>query len=396
MKQLITLATLTLTAFYSYSQLPGLQDCIQYAYNHHPNIQSAERQLERYRMEQKAIFNPDALQLNYTNGNINSGMVDYAVDISQSFDFPTEYFTHNALNKKIVQIGHQELNLQKLSIKKEVKSAYNTLLFQKSRYILLNQFNTHLNNFETIAQDHFLQDSTTELEYAAAKARHQEILVMINQQQLEIAYALNNLIRWTGNRNIVDIKDSTIKKSSSQYISPDSKESLYKSLQESHFELSQQELRAEKAALTPDITLGYFNQQIDGIGGFDGILIGTSIPLIFSGQSKMIKAAKIETERQEKEVEAIELMIDMEISNHLINLEKYDNMISFFELQGALLSDQLMKSLDMKFKNNEIDYVEYIRDLDQAFDLRIQYLENLYNYNESLYNLELLQSTGID
>lgn len=148
--------------------------------------------------------------------------------------------------------------------------------------------------------------------------------------------------------------------------------------------------------LTPDLSIGYFNQQIDGIGNFDGFMVGTSIPLLFGGQSNTIRASKTEVERQEQDLQTVQLQLKYQCDNLVIEIQKYENMINFFEQQGADFSNDLLDKVDKLFEEGKIDYVEYLRDLDQAIELKTSYLENLYNFNESWYQLELLQTEQIN
>lgn len=195
------------------SQVLNLDSCINYALNHHPIVKSKQKEIERKGYEKKAIFNPDPLQFSYANGNINSGMVDYAFDVSQSFDFPTEYISLKRLKEQEIELSQNEFLIQQATIRKEIKSAYNTLLLYKNNLVLLERFSTHLQRFESEAQRHQKNDSSlASLEYTSAQARHQEILVSIAQEKLKIEQAKNNLRSWTSNFELQDIPDSLITK----------------------------------------------------------------------------------------------------------------------------------------------------------------------------------------
>ena len=71
-------------------------------------------------------------------------------------------------------------------------------------------------------------------------------------------------------------------------------------------------------------------------------------------------------------------------------LQKQAQQLQYYE-QGALQqANQLEKAANLSFRLGEVDYVEFVQAMDQAYTLRLQYLNALLHYNQSIINLQFL------
>ncbi len=55
---------------------------------------------------------------------------------------------------------------------------------------------------------------------------------------------------------------------------------------------------------------------------------------------------------------------------------------------GLGQADQLLEINRAKFENEDIDYTEYTQKADEAFQIQLDYLETLNNYNQTAIQLE--------
>jgi heavy metal efflux system protein len=157
----------------------------------------------------------------------------------------------------------------------------------------------------------------------------------------------------------------------------------------------------------PDFTVGYFNQTFVGevprenpnrgyTSGdrFTGYEVGIAVPLWFGAQKSRIKAAKMNEEAVRSQVNYQQQLLLTEMQNLAQDLQKHSNTLAFFE-QGALRqADQLNKAAELSFRTGDIDYVEYVQALDQAYQLHNNYLNALRDYNQTIISLEF--TAGIE
>jgi hypothetical protein len=69
-------------------------------------------------------------------------------------------------------------------------------------------------------------------------------------------------------------------------------------------------------------------------------------------------------------------------------LNSYFKKLQYFNRVGLSKADQLLEINRAKFDNEDIDYTEYIQKADEAFLIRLDYLETLNQYNQTAIQLE--------
>jgi outer membrane protein TolC len=69
-------------------------------------------------------------------------------------------------------------------------------------------------------------------------------------------------------------------------------------------------------------------------------------------------------------------------------LNNYFKKLMYFNQVGLGQADQLLEINRAKFENEDIDYTEYMQKADEAFRIRLEYLETLNNYNQAAIQLE--------
>ena len=84
--------------------------------------------------------------------------------------------------------------------------------------------------------------------------------------------------------------------------------------------------------------------------------------------------------------EAIDYEIQLETKYENLNLQvvQLENDLSFYENEGEKLSNEILKTANSSFKNGEIDFFQYIQSIESAYGLKLNYLEKLQAYNETV------------
>jgi outer membrane protein TolC len=70
-------------------------------------------------------------------------------------------------------------------------------------------------------------------------------------------------------------------------------------------------------------------------------------------------------------------------------LNNYFKKLQYFNQVGLDQADQLLKINRAKFENEDLDYTEYTQKADEAFQIQLDYLKTLNNYNQTAIQLEL-------
>jgi cobalt-zinc-cadmium resistance protein CzcA len=114
------------------------------------------------------------------------------------------------------------------------------------------------------------------------------------------------------------------------------------------------------------------------------------IPLFFSEQRARIKAGKYAMEA------AINLQAyyirkyDNSVTELVNRLEKHGASIRYYEKTGKQLADELYRVAQRSYDTGEIDFFRFVQSLDNAIEIELDYLDNLFKYNELVLDINFL------
>ena len=161
-------------------------------------------------------------------------------------------------------------------------------------------------------------------------------------------------------------------------------------MQEQFIIVSENEYKLEKAKFLPDLSAGYFNQQIEGVKNFTGFQVGIKIPLFFWSQKGKTQAAKKNSEIAQMNYEQTKLNINAVLQSKLQDYEKHNASLLYYETKGQQLADKLFSSANKAYKEGEVGYVEYITTLEQSAQIKRDYLDKLNLYNQTVNEINYL------
>ncbi|MEP5131392.1 TolC family protein, partial [Nonlabens ulvanivorans] len=147
----------------------------------------------------------------------------------------------------------------------------------------------------------------------------------------------------------------------------------------------------EKKQLLPDISLHYFqgtNSELNS--SLYGYQVGLKIPLLFGGQSSRIKASGIAQQIASQEYNEYDIQLKARYEALMVRRNQLNNALSYYEQEGTALSDEILKTAQGSFKNGEIDFYQFIQSLEGAYEIKLDYLEQLNQYNNVVIEINYL------
>ena len=154
--------------------------------------------------------------------------------------------------------------------------------------------------------------------------------------------------------------------------------------------VKEREYKLENAKFLPDLSAGYFNQQIEGVKNFSGFEVGLKIPLFFRSQQGKSQAAKKSAEIASINYQQTKLELDAIVQTKLNEYEKQKAALAYYNSTGILLADKLFSSAIKAYKEGEIGYVEYIALMEQSIEIRSGYLNALNLHNQTVNEINYL------
>jgi heavy metal efflux system protein len=121
-----------------------------------------------------------------------------------------------------------------------------------------------------------------------------------------------------------------------------------------------------------------------------GYQVGLKIPILFGAQSSKIKASKIGMSAMEAGLKDVQFQMNSKRNALEKELLKYREHITYYQNEGEALSEAILKTAESSYKNGEIDFFQYILSVENAFQIELDYLEQLNNYNQTVIQLNYL------
>jgi heavy metal efflux system protein len=86
----------------------------------------------------------------------------------------------------------------------------------------------------------------------------------------------------------------------------------------------------------------------------------------------------------------LEITFGQDIFKLQAELRKHREALSYFEEEGMELSEEILKTANLGYKNGELDFFQYIQSLESANEIILSYLESLNAYNQTVIAINYL------
>lgn len=370
----------------------SLEDLQQMALENNAGLKAASLQKEEANALIGSAFSFDKTTVFYefdeNNLATNNEPLE-VVGVQQGFLFPTVYFAEKNVNTRQFEMQSSQYELQKRKTEGMVAAAYYQLQFEKNRERVYKRLDSLYQNFAHAAQRRFELGETNYLEKITARAKQRQLETDYRQSREDVQIAMERL------KAAVQSQDSLV-------VAPQTLEKLKLSLSnlqghpaidyyQNRTDFFEAKRNLEKQHLLPDINLSYSLGSNSGLSqNLYAYQIGLRIPLLFSGNTSKIKASKIAAEVSQQQAEDYKIQLNSRKLQLLNEVSKYEEALQYYEMEGKSLSEEILKTANISFKNGEIDFFQYIQSLENAYEIELQYLENLNNYNQAVIALNYL------
>jgi cobalt-zinc-cadmium resistance protein CzcA len=334
-------------------------------------------------------FDKTAIYYSYDENNLAINNQPLKVfGIAQDFKFPTVYFADKKVQEAKVSIEKTHYNMQFLQIKKAVYSKYYQLSYAKNKVKTYRFLDSLYADFAKKAKRKFELGETNYLEMITAKSKQKQLETAYNQALQDVIFSSEQL------KAVVQIDSLQILEQPLQKLAIETintKDNLGLHYFENAKNYQQALVKKEKQGLMPDISLEYFqgtNRQLNT--NIQGYQLGLKIPLLFSGTTSKIKASKIAQEIVAEQKQDYKTKLERQYNALLATLKQYEQAVNYYENEGEILKNEILKTATRTYKDGEIDFFQYIQSLETAKDIELSYLENLNAHNQTVININHL------
>ena len=381
----------------------SLQECINMALEKNPQMQVANKSVERAKALQGTAWEIDKTELSLSQDPTSGGSPDNALSLSQSIEFPTYYIARHKQLKAETQAERSKAAVVRLSLENDVKAAYYQAVYQAEKLRVLESQDSLLAQYRTLAEKRYKAGETRQLELLSAERlqRENKMEVLAAHNELETAQLL--LSRLVGSVETVEPKEDSLfpldwKQASYNYSqTPDGQYSA------DRLKASEQAVRVAKNGFAPSLSLSLRNQLVisswnpydqdrsrfDG-GNFMGFEVGVGIPLFYGATRAKVKAARKEREMIALEIKEQEQLRQQEYLSALSRMNAAYARYTYYNEEGRERSDKMAEQGLLEYSQGEISYLEYMNVLQESIDLRLKRASALNDYNQCVLVMEKL------
>jgi len=364
-----------------------LEEAVQRARSFHPSLRAARLGVEQQQKLRKTAFELDNTVVSYSTGQLNGSAIDYQWQVTQGFRFPTRYLGRARLQKERVTLEERSLAATEQELEHRVRSAWLHAAYAQQRLRMLDDLAAAYARFADVAARRYAAGDIALLEKARTESRHREMLLQRQEAEAGLDASLNRLQLLTGCDTAVTVPVEQPFRLDPPADGPSPADIPAVGYLEQRVTVADQVFRTEKAGFLPDLSVGYFNQQVEGVGGLDGLQLGLGIPLFFWTQQGKVQAAKLGRQIARAEYESELLAATARYEAQRREVAALLERISWYESQGLTTADELIRVAEKGYRQGETGYLEYIGSLQQAADIRMKYLETLNDYNQAVTDL---------
>ena len=369
----------------------SLNELIQMAEEHNAALAASRAQWQAARANRGTALELPKTEIfyGYDNNNIANGLPLEVLGVRQDFEFPTVYAQRYRAEDFKAMAAKNQYDVDLRNLIHELSLLYSSFTIAQEEIRILSHLDSLYSQFANAADRRFELGETNYLEKVTSRAKQRQTRLKLEAATtrsetltLQIAGLVQaeqafTIAAVTPERILVELTDlSTL---------PDVI-GLENKL------LAQQYVRKTEAQrLLPDLSVEYFkgsNAQLNG--ALEGYNLGVKIPLFFNGQASRIRAARMEEQATAATNQDLTTRLHAQRDQLEANLRHQDQALAYYESEGNTLAAAILKAAELSFSSGEIDFFQYIQSLENSYDIRLSYLNQLEQYNQTALNINFI------
>ncbi len=383
-----------------------LERIVNAALKNNLQIQARKLSVKSSEKIKKSTFELPDTEFNLQYGQYSSINRDLGFTLSQTIPFPM-YFAAKA-DLFDAESQEREMMLQAASseIIMQIKTLYYDYIFLLENKKTFAGIDSAYTDFERVASLRHKTGESGFLEKNTAEVRRNMVKIQIKQIETDIETTLNSLKTLVNSSEEFDVAVPAEYKPMALPEIFDTSRIAYNpglNVRYRRAESAERSAELERAALFPDLVIGYFNQSIIGtqnINGqeiyfdqskrFQGVNIGLAFPLAFSGSTSRIASLDLQVQALQKEADNEKSVLRAQLQNLIkkynLNLLQYD----FYKSSAMPAAESAVSVAALSYRRGNIGYVEYLQASQNAYEIRLNYLRSIGDINRAVIQINFI------
>ncbi|MEQ8909654.1 MAG: CusA/CzcA family heavy metal efflux RND transporter [Vicingaceae bacterium] len=341
---------------------------------------------------QKTAFqlNKTGVYYSYDENNIAPNNRALSVwGVQQDFSFPTVYGARKQVSLARQSVAKSSLAIKKVEVEKALSIAYQKFLWGKEKALLYDQLDSLYRAFSKAAKLKYEKGGSGYLESLSARAKQQAYALERKQADEEVKKAVIEVQALVQSPKPI----LPLYKQMERLDPPldSSKNQAVIDFYQRKLDLMEEERKLQNRAWMPDLSVNYFQGTNSGLDrNYIGYEFGLKLPLFYNSQAAKVRAAKINQQKVAEEAKNYQSQLDRHYLQLKANLKKHREGLQYFEVEGKDLSDEMIRVATKSYEAGEIDFFRYLQSLENATQIKLDYYQNLFAYNQTIIQLNHL------
>lgn len=336
-------------------------------------------------------------------GHVNSYYTDNKIGVSQSISFPAVYTRQRTLLNAEWEASQLNIAVKEVEIRKQVSLLYFEMAWMLKKVALLDESDSLYAEFLRKAQLRFEKGESNILEKATAETERgqinqQRILAQQDflQAQLRFKYLLHSNI---------DYLPDTAQAVATNTGTNDIEAQPYLKFLQQQKAISLSELRAERAKLLPELSLGYVNQSFTGwqrinnadryfntTDRFSMVQAGIGLPIFGGAQRSRVNALKVNQQIAQNNYDMAAERLQNRRTSLLILYSSRQQILTYYTNTGLSNASLIIRTAGLQYAQGEINYLQYATLINQSIGIRNDYLDAVKELNTTIIELNNLSN----
>jgi outer membrane protein TolC len=370
-----------------------LDSAIASAMRTHPQIQFSQQEIEQQKALKRGSFNLEnpSLGMEAPYGK------KFEFGVQQNFQNPVIYIQQAKLGKQNVLLSESNQQVTKWQLIRDVRTVYLNIQYAEIRVKQLSYQDSIFHNLFVAAERRYNAGDAGLLEKVSAETKSKEIENFFKQTKADLQNAQLQLQLITGLKDAtISSKDEITKTTTTipieiRFDSTAISQSPLLTYFEQNTLVNKQNLRLQKSKVLPGLSFGYLNQVGSEQPTNFRLRYGITLPLWFWTYSSQIKAAKYQYQMSQSQYAIAQKTYSSEYTQALNDFSKYSGSLNYYEQTGLKQAEAVIITAKRSYDAGEISYITYMQSLNQAFEIKLSYIETIRNYNQSIIELNYLK-----
>jgi cobalt-zinc-cadmium efflux system outer membrane protein len=326
----------------------------------------------------------------------------FTLGAQQTFDFPTVYTRQARVGRAQEELAGRSLALSQAAVRRDARRAYLALQVAEARQRQLQAQDSLLRTLATASERLFAAGEVDYLQRVSTAAESRQAGNRVQQAEADRRAAQRRLGLLLGRPTAdfatgTDLSQPANLLAQAPLVLTDAADTAQLrngplwAYYSQNIELSRQSLRLARARNLPGLSIGYINQGPRETPTLYRMQAGITLPVYFFLNRSRTQAAEARLRAATAQREAVALEQSSQYQQALAEVRKFGASLRYYQETGLSQAATIVSTARRLFGAGEVSYYLFGQSVNQAFQIRADYLDAVRGYQEALIQLHYLQ-----